>query len=506
MYELLAQFMALFIGHENAYGIYTYTEEVRADGKLKGKGSTIRGKVLPTLWDDHLQGKVQLGIIPINEENQVRFGAIDIDDYTVNREKINELIIKHNLPIIQFRSKSGGAHLFIFTNEAVPAQLIQLRLKEIAAFIGFGNSEIFPKQIQLLKSRGDVGGWINMPYFAAARTDRYAISRDNQKLTPAEFLDYVKDYIISKETLEKLSISTKEATFSDAPPCLQHLALQGFPEGTRNNGLFNAAIYLKKANPDKWKMMVEEFNAHYVKPQLSPKEVLTIIASVDKKEYFYTCKQQPICSFCNVTLCRSRKYGIGDSQDMPMFSSLTKLDCEPPIWFMDVDGGGRLELTTDDLQTPVRLQKRCLDTLNVMIPLMERKFWTPIIQELLKNLTVVPVPKEVTPKGRLLQLLEEFCTSRSSDGENPEALHRGLVFNANDRHHFRFNDFMEYLDRKRYEELNKTRILGVFKDEDIIHLNIKVNSEHVKVFGVKLFKMDTKQFNPPKQSKDNIPF
>ena len=25
--------------------------------------------------------------------------------------------------------------------------------------------------------------------------------------------------------------------------------------------------------------------------------------------------------------------------------SLTKFDTEPPIWFLDVDGGGRLELT-----------------------------------------------------------------------------------------------------------------------------------------------------------------
>lgn len=506
MHELLAHFAVLFQGHENAYGIYELGNTVRADGKLKGKGTTIKEKLLPTHWDNHLNGVKQLGIIPINEESLCRFGAIDIDDYEVNRDKLNQMIVKHKLPLVQFRSKSGGAHLFLFTSQHVPALLMQQKLKEIAAFIGYGNSEVFPKQIQLLKDRGDVGGWINMPYFNGHHSDRYAYeAKSNKQLTAVEFLHYVKDFIISEEQLINLKLESSQE-FTDGPPCLQHLVLKGFPEGTRNNGLFNLGLYAKKLNPDKWKQLTEEYNAKYMSPQLSPAEVLTIINSIEKKEYKYTCKTQPLCSFCNATLCRSRKHGIGNSTQMPIFNSLTKIEADPPIWFIDVDGGGRLELTTDDIQTPLKIQKKCLDVLNIMIPLVERKQWQPIIAELLETLHVVTVPKEATPKGILMQMLEEFCLSRSADGDNPEVLLRGLVFNSSGRHYFRINDFLDYLGRKRFDELSRGKIIATLRDHDVTPSRVAVKAKSVPVYSIKMFEIPLNSFTPPAPSKGDIPF
>lgn len=506
MHEYLAHFAAIFQGHENAYGIYEYGDTIRADGKLKGKGTTFREKLLPSHWNDHLNGTKQLGIIPINENSLSRFGAIDIDDYEVNRERLNKLIVEHKLPLIQFRSKSGGAHLFIFTNEHVPAALIQQKLKEIAAFLGYGNAEVFPKQTQLLKDRGDVGGWINMPYFNSHSSDRYALNAStNQQLKTNEFLDYIKTFFLSADQLQNLHIETSKE-FTDGPPCLQHLVMKGFPEGTRNNGLFNLALYAKKVNPDKWKVMTEDYNTKYLSPQLSPEEVLTVISSVDKRDYKYTCKQQPLCMFCNATLCRSRKHGIGNSTEMPIFNSLTKIESEPPVWFMDVDGGGRLELTTEDLQTPLKIQRKCLDAMNIMIPLAERKFWQTVIAELLQNLTVVTVPKEATPRGLLMQLLEEFCTTRSADGDNPECLLRGLVYNHAGRHHFRINDFIEYLNRKRFDELSRNSILTTLRDHDVKPGRVVAKARSVQVYTTSVFEQPLDSYTPPKQTKGEIPF
>ena len=47
------------------------------------------------------------------------------------------------------RSKSGGAHIYLFIDEPVSASLLQRKLRQLAASIGFGQAEIFPKQTQL---------------------------------------------------------------------------------------------------------------------------------------------------------------------------------------------------------------------------------------------------------------------------------------------------------------------------------------------------------------------
>ena len=44
----------------------------------------------------------------------------------------------------------------------------------------------------------------------------------------------------------------KIKSIKDGPPCLQILCKEGFPEGTRSNGLYNLGVYLKKANSDTW--------------------------------------------------------------------------------------------------------------------------------------------------------------------------------------------------------------------------------------------------------------
>ena len=182
------RFSSLFAGLERAHGTYEIKDS-RADGKLTGKAVTVREKVTIQHWKDHLAGTKGLGIIPINDESKVKFGAIDVDEYA--ELNLKELSIKLNqlkLPLIPCRSKSGGVHLYLFCKEWIAASVMKLKLEELSSALGFGGCEVFPKQIQILAERGDVGGWINMPYFNATNTERYAILNENN-LSPEQFLD-----------------------------------------------------------------------------------------------------------------------------------------------------------------------------------------------------------------------------------------------------------------------------------------------------------------------------
>ena len=57
------------------------------------------------------------------------------------------------------KSKSGGADVFLFVKESCTAKEMQMKLTEIAAWLGYGDSEIFPKQIEL-NQRG-TGNFLN---------------------------------------------------------------------------------------------------------------------------------------------------------------------------------------------------------------------------------------------------------------------------------------------------------------------------------------------------------
>ena len=154
------KFKEIFQGMQSAYGQYVIGEQATNGNKQDGKAFIKRKQVTDDLWQDHLDGKdPALGIIPINEENKCKWGCIDVDKYNLDHKKIIETIRKNNLPLILFRSKSGGAHIFLFCNTFISAALMQSKLKQIAELLGYMDCEIFPKQTEVLVERGDTGNF-----------------------------------------------------------------------------------------------------------------------------------------------------------------------------------------------------------------------------------------------------------------------------------------------------------------------------------------------------------
>ena len=128
-----------------------------------------------------------LGIIPINEDNQCVWGCVDIDSYAgFDHKQLIDKIKQFKLPLAVCRSKSGGAHVFLFSAKPVAAERMRDKLTEIKTLLGYGGSEVFPKQIQL-KSSDDTGNFLNLPYFGGEDTTRYAFRYDGEAATLEEF-------------------------------------------------------------------------------------------------------------------------------------------------------------------------------------------------------------------------------------------------------------------------------------------------------------------------------
>jgi hypothetical protein len=502
MHQALPFFMKLFEGFNEAYGVYSLTGEKTPDGKLVGKALTIRKPVELALWDDHLCGRKGLGITPINRDSKARFGAIDVDDYSVDAINTVKRINEEKMPLIVIRSKSGGMHLYMFLTDFVDAEILRRKLRELAAVLGFGNCEIYPRQSKILVDRGDLGQWINMPYFNAVDTKRYAIGPNFKALSVDEFVRYVDEKILTPQQLEEFDV-TKQDVLENGPPCLQILIKQGFPKGTRNNGLMNLGVYAKLKSPDEWEKLIEDFNNRYMDPPLPSTEVLGVMKSLRKKQYNYTCSSDPIHTFCNSALCRCRKYGIGGDNGMPVFGSLTKLNTSPPIWFIEIQGGGRMELTTDDLQQPTKFQKRCMDVLNIMPKCMKRNEWEETVQRLIAEVQVIDVPPDSSSEGQLLEHILAFCTSRLQGKMLDDLLLSRPVLHSG-RIYFRMKDLMLYLDRKKVWEFKVNKVASILREHTGKHHFLNMRGQGVNCWSIAEPKIQDEKFEIPGEIKESF--
>jgi hypothetical protein len=502
MHHSCADMMRLFEGWHLNYGTYKLTGEVTPAGKALGKAYSKKGEVTVEMWHDHLMGVQGLGIIPITDKSLVKFAAIDIDEYPLSLAALASNIKDNKLPLVVCRTKSGGAHLYLFLNDWAPAKMVQAKMRELAAFLGYGACEIFPKQVQILAERGDVGQWINMPYFNAGDTERYAVDDFGKKLQIDQFIRFAALRAIDPErfAIANYSVTKGNDPLPDGPPCLNYLSSKGFPPGTRNNGLFNLGIYAQKVNPDNWETTLGEFNTRFMDPPLSPSEVGGVVKSLKKsKGYNYTCKQQPIIAHCNLSKCRACKFGVGVmGVGMPKYGTLCKIATNPPVWFVDVEGGGRIELSTDQLQYIHRYQTRCIEELNILPPLVKGEIWNEILAKLLDDVTVVEVPAESTPKGLLYQYLEEFCTSRVQ-GKTHDELLLGKPWTSNKLVYFRIRDFMGYLERMKFKAFGMHHIATYLKEWGAEKHFFNVKGKGVNCYSIPEFKKIEGEFNVPQE-------
>ena len=456
------RFMDAFEGFSEAHGETKISQE-RRQGKQAANSYIKRTPLTLELINGHLDGGLGVGSIPINENNMCKFGALDIDTYPIDHVALDKKLLNLKIPCVVCRSKSGGAHIFFFLSDWMSAGEFRDKASEIASVIGFGNCEIFPKQEQILVERGDVGNFINLPYHNKEQTMRYAFKKDGEMATFEEFLDLVDERKVKPNDFFKLQVGTKKTEpFPESPPCLNVMALNGIGEGARNMSLFNYGAMFKKMDPDNWKALLEKFNIDYCSSPLSAQEIVHIQGQLDKKEYFYTCNQEPLKSHCNKTLCKRRKYGIGANVDAVEITGISIVKSEPRVFFADLDGR-RLELTSFDLQSQSKFQIACLEQQNFMPPKVRESDWQVLINGLLAEANEIEVPEELTYKGHFNQLLESFCYGRVQ-AQSAEELLIGKPWIMEGLVYFKIDSFIEFLRQKGFTHYSKGQIQERIKE------------------------------------------
>ena len=267
------------------------------------------------------------------------------------------------------------------------------------------------------------------------------IQEDGEEATLEEFIELQESRTVLPKEFLSLDFGGSSDQFKESPPCISTMAKQGIPEGGRNTSMFNAAVMFKKMDPDNWKALLENFNITYCTPPLPASDIVTIQGQMEKKEYFYTCDQQPLCSFCNKSLCKTKKYGIGNQTQTMDISGLSVVLSEPRVWF----------------------QRQCMEQLNYMPPVMKNGDWQALINSLLENVNEIEVPEELTYKGQFLELLENYCTGRVQ-AQSAEELSLGKPWTEDSKTFFKLDSLMQFLRAKKFDSYSRGQIQERLKE------------------------------------------
>jgi hypothetical protein len=489
---MLERFKEVFAGLQTAYGQTKITDELSENGKHEAKSFTKKEPVTDLLWQKHLNGdEPALGIVPIREDNRCKWGCIDIDTYPFDHKDFIKKIRDKNIPMILFRSKSGGAHVFLFAKEFVAASLMRERLKKIASTLGYAKAEIFPKQDYIRADRGDTGSFLNVPYHGNNKSVRFAFDDNGEALKIEEFFKLYDTYSLTEKELVNLKISETDNTddfLKGAPPCLQTILKDGMPEGGRNDMMYNIGVYLKKRFPNEWESKMYVYNEQYMKPPLQHTEMTKSIESLGKKDYLYKCKLEPIVSFCNSKVCSKREFGVGDNVPPPEITGISKYPSDPPLYFVNIDG---LSVEVDDitLHDPEKFSVACMNQISKPMLPLGKIIWRKQLVKLFEKLQMLDAPDSSKIDVQIKDLLADFINK--APGKKIDDLKRGLPFTEDGITYFKFKDFWKYIQRSKSWTIQKQRTTKLLDDLfSAKESTIKIDKESVRAMKMETIKLD----------------
>lgn len=485
-------FTQLFRGKTNTYVRNELPKEKPEAGqKIKTKITNNEGKVDKDLMVHHLDGDFGVGVCPVNAEGKCFFGVIDIDYYKAKIKRVLRFIKEYQFPLLPFRSKSGGLHVYLMLAKAVSAKTMRETLKEICYYFsldtiyGKNKVEIFPKQD---KAEG-FGSSVTLPYFNAENPYTYLLDLDGNPVEFREAMFYIRNHFT---TIEAVKEALEHLPYNDAPPCIQRILLSeeiGGEDSGRNNFLFSYAVYAKKKYGNGFEDYVKEINAGFEVP-LEDSVVEQTCESVKSNEYLYKCKDIPCNAFCDKASCRKREFGLGKDKGHFTgidYGQLFRYKTAEPyyIWKLRLNGQEAwVDVIFKDegyLLDQRNFAKMCVRYLNQAPMQVSNNDWYAILNSVLPNVKDVEVKKESDTSGisMLKNAFIDYLSNKQARRDCPFQINVGLCVrqesNGKAKYYFTNRGFTEYLKNQKinvdYAMLReRLKSFGAVEDE-LVYVN-----------------------------------
>jgi len=501
---LLQDFMTLFSGNKENFGQHRY-EKTNSKGEKQGGDNATKTNTPLTQkeYRAHLEGKLGLGVIPITADNTCNFAVLDIDVYSSDVTTYLSAIETNHFPLIPFRSKSGGLHIYLFLENPAPAIKIIKVMNDFASLLALdlfvknkANKviETFPKQYNL--NNGSIGNWINLPYYDYVNTKQVAI-RQGKDLSLDEAIVYIKTRRTTISGVEKL---IKEMPFADGPPCLQSMYLLNPAErdSFRNEYLFGMGVYFKKKDASMFEPNLHNINDSLKEPLSGNELDGTIISSMRKKDYNYKCTQSPCVDFCRSALCKTRTFGVG--KEGGFFSDLNygkmyQIDTNPPYYEWEV------KLPTQEKFTKLRFRSEeeiikqdtflrlCFRALHILPIKLKQSEWFKLVNQALVEITTVKVENddETSAIAMFKTLFIDFLRNRAVANVKNQLLNKRVYFDKDSNvFYFRASDLTDYIyNTKGFKFISPSEVHGLLSDFNAKPFKLTLDGgKQVRTYGI----------------------
>lgn len=488
-------FQEIFTGNTEAYGQHQ-RESNKQGEKARGKNWTVKEKITINQYVQHIEGKNGLGIIPLNDKSEVKFIVIDVDNY--NEQYVKKMVKKlytNRIPLLPFRSKSGGLHLYLFFKSFIPYAKVKDLILEFIPILGLKKDvEIFPKQTSL--NEGKTGNWINLPYFNNEKTVQYLISEELQPVSFSVALTIIKERMLSED---EISNYLEQIELNDSPPCLQSIYFNKETD-KRNEFLFNMASYLKSKFGDDFEFELLKINKQLKEPLPEEEIQKTIVNSHKKRDYSYKCNLAPICDYCIKSICKNRKYGLGGEEISELsFEDFIQHKTDPPYYEWIVNGVSLYFFDENDIINQAKFRSLCFRELHILPMRLKDSKWTKIINRALKNIIIEDINKQddLSPGSMFLNYLHDYLENRVH-AENLSQVLIDRVYKDNDKKVYLFKvkyfvDFLYGQKNFRYFKIteihNRLKRLGAINERKYLDKDNKTARVWVLPFkAIKEFK------------------
>jgi hypothetical protein len=437
---ILSDFMGLFRGNERGFGVGEFVGARQRESDGKWTPHHVRWQWgIPGIEEYrlHLTGVRLMGIGVLRDDSKVMFACLDLDEYEIDYSEIMASCKRLNLPLVVFRTKSGGLRIVIFFSEPVEAELAQGRMRRLRANLGFNakKCEVFPKQVALIVEKDDCPSWIFLPYGGTGGVfpEQGCMNDAGNLMEIDEAVEYCKERRITRDQFVNLFAAEKAADdngkkhskrhpervfagegdkgsivdeiFHDGPVCLRVLARNGVGQGHQNYFLAHCATFLMRKY-ENWEMALNWVNYNVLNPPGDHEKLNDMIKRWGKHKYDYQCKNEPMVGFCDAEACRHKRFGVGPNGPAgfgyPEFGLTIVRDSK--MMFCNI-GSKRAQVTEHELASSKNVQIKYLELREAIPPLMKHVDHIAFVNRAMENATVVDSMKIQRVDASELELL-----------------------------------------------------------------------------------------------------